>query len=127
MSSKLHEELLDKIGGMSVIELSDFVKAFEDKFSVSATMPVAAGVAASTGEASEAVEEKSEFKVTLEQPGEKKIDNIKALRKVTTLGLSEAKAAVENAPTVLAEAVPKEEAQKMKEALEAVGAKVSLS
>lgn len=120
------EDLIKEIGNMSVLELSELVKAFEEAFGVSAAMPVAAAPAAG-GQAAAPAEEKSEFKVTLEEGGAEKIKAIKALRQVTSLGLSEAKKAVDEAPTVIAEAASKEDAQKMKEALEAAGAKVKLS
>lgn len=128
MASKSFDKLIDEIGSMSVLEVADFVKALEDKFGVSAAMPVAAAPAAGAagGEAA-AAEEKTEFKVTLQEAGSEKIKAIKALRSVTSLSLSDAKKAVEDAPTVVGESVPKEDANKMKEALEAAGAKVQLS
>lgn len=119
-------KLIEEIGSMSVLELANLVKALEEAFGVSAAMPVAAAAVADAGEAVVA-EVKSEFKVTLKEAGDKKIDVIKALRKVTTLNLSDAKKAVEEAPTVIGEAVSKDDAQKMKTELEAAGAKVELS
>lgn len=119
-------KLIEEIGSMSVLELANLVKALEEAFGVSAAMQVVAAPAAVAGEAA-AVEVKSEFKVTLKDVGEKKIDVIKALRKVTTLNLSDAKKAVDEAPTVIGESVAKEDAQKMKTELEAAGAKVELS
>lgn len=127
MAGKSYEKLIDQIGEMSVIELAEMVKALEDKFGVSAAPVAAAPIAGAAAPAAAAAEEKSEYKVTLKEGGSEKIKVIKALRQVTTLGLGEAKKAVEEAPTVLAEAAPKEEAQKMKETLEAAGAKVELS
>jgi len=128
MASNSFDKLIEEIGKMSVLDLADFVKALEEKFGVSAAMPVAAAPAAQGGaEAAAEKEEKSEYKVTLKAPGEKKIDNIKALRKVTQLSLSDAKKAVEEAPSVIGEAVPAEDAMKMKKELEAVGATVELS
>jgi large subunit ribosomal protein L7/L12 len=124
--AKSMEKLIDEIGGMSVLELSDFIKAIEEKFGVSAAMPMASMPAAGAA-APAAAEEKSEFKVTLEDGGPEKIKSIKALRSVTTLGLTEAKAMVENTPAVIAEAASKDDAKKIKEALEAAGAKVKLS
>jgi large subunit ribosomal protein L7/L12 len=125
MAAKNFETMLDTIGNMSVIELADFVKAIEDKFGVSAAMPMMAAPAAADAAPKE---EKTEFKVTLTNSGDKKIEVIKALRKVVpNLGLTEAKALAEGTPSVVAEAAPKEEAQKMKEALEAAGAKVELA
>lgn len=126
MASKSFDKLIEEIGGMTVLDLADFVKALEEKFGVSAAMPtMAAGAAPVAAEASK--EEKTEYKVTLTAAGDKKIDAIKALRKVTTLGLAEAKAAVEGAPTVIGEAVAKADAQNMKKELEAAGAKVELA
>jgi len=127
MASKSHDKLIEEISNMTVLEVADLVKALEDKFGVSAAMPVAAAPAAGGAEAPAAAEEKAEFKVTLQDFGAKKIEVIKALKKITGWGLTEAKKAVEEAPKVIAEAAPKEEANKMKEALEAAGAKVELS
>lgn len=124
--AKAYEKMVDEIAQMSVMEVAELVKALEEKFGVSAAMPVAAAPAAGA-EVAEKAEEKSEYKVTLKEAGPEKIKNIKALRSVTTLALTEAKKAVEEAPTVIAEAAPKADAMKMKEALEAVGAKVELS
>ena len=121
------EQLLQDIGGMSVLELAELVKALETKFGVSAAMPVAAGPAAAPEAGAKKDEEKSEFKVELIEPGAEKIKAIKALRSVTTLGLTEAKKAVEDVPSVIAEAASKEDAKKIQEAFEAIGAKVKLS
>jgi large subunit ribosomal protein L7/L12 len=122
------EQLLETIGGMTLTELADFVKSLQDKFGVSADMPMAGAAAApAAGAQAAAAEEKTSFKVTLDTSGPEKIKTIKALRTVTTLGLSEAKTAVEGAPTVIAESASKEDAQKMKKALEEAGAKVTLS
>jgi large subunit ribosomal protein L7/L12 len=122
--------MIQEIGNMSVLELSELVKGLEDAFGVSAAMPVAvAGAAAPAADAGAAKsEEKSEYKVTLKDGGPEKIKTIKALRQVLpNLNLSDAKAAAENAPTVLAESAPKADAMKIKQELEAVGAKVELS
>ncbi len=127
MASKSFDKLIDEIGSMSVLEVADFVKALEEKFGVSAAMPVAAAPAAGAAGGETAAEEKTEFKVTLQEAGSEKIKAIKALRSVTSLSLSDAKKAVEDAPTVVGESVAKEDANKMKEALEAAGAKVQLS
>ncbi len=127
MAEKSIDKLVEEIGNMSVIQVADLVKALEDKFGVSAAMPVAAAAPAAGAEAPAAAEEKSEYKVTLKEAGPEKIKNIKALRQVTELTLTDAKKAVEEAPTVIAEAASKEDAKKMKETLEAVGAKVELS
>lgn len=119
-----HEKLIEEIGKMSVVELAGLVKELEEKFGVSAAMPTAAAAPVAQEAAQE---EKSEYKVTLKEAGPEKIKNIKALRSVTTLSMMEAKKAIEDAPTVIAEAASKEDAKKMKEALEAAGAKVELS
>lgn len=123
------EQLLTEIGNMTVLELAELVKALETKFGVSAAMPMMAGGAAAAAPEAGAKkeEEKSEYKVELSDGGPDKIKTIKALRSVTTLGLTEAKKAVEEAPSVIAEAASKDDAKKMKEALEAAGAKVKLS
>ena len=119
-----HEELLDTIGSMTVLELSEFVDAFKDKFNVTA---VAAPVAMPGGapEAA-AVEEKEEFDVVLEGIGDKKIQVIKVVRELTGLGLKEAKELVDGAPGTVKEAATKEEAEEMKAKLEDVGAAVAL-
>ena len=123
------EQLINDIGNMTVLELAELVKALEEKFGVSAAMPMAAAAAPSAGADAGAKkeEEKSEYKVELIDGGADKIKTIKALRQVTTLGLTEAKKAVEEAPSVLAEAASKDDAKKMKETFEAAGAKVKLS
>ncbi len=119
MASKSFDKLIDEIGSMSVLEVADFVKALEEKFGVSAAMPVAAAPAAGAAGGETAAEEKTEFKVTLQEAGSEKIKAIKALRSVTSLSLSDAKKAVEDAPTVVGESVAKEDANKMKEAMSA--------
>ena len=125
MATKSYDKMLDEIGNMSVIELADLVKALEEKFGVSAAMPAAA---APVVEAAPVAEEKSAYKVTLQAGGAEKIKTIKALRQVVTgLSLSDAKRAVEEAPTVLVESSPKEDAEKIKKELEAIGAKVELA
>ena len=121
------EELLDVFEEMTLLELSEFVKQFEDKFEVTAAAPVA--VAAGRGRAApaEAVEEQSEFDVVLEGAGDKKIQVIKVVREVVSgLGLKEAKELVEAAPKPLLEKVTKDEAEAAKEKLEAAGAMVSV-
>ena len=124
------EELLDTIGGMTVLELSEFVKAFEDKFGVTAAAPMAAaGPAAGAsagGEAAPAEEEQDEFDVVLTAAGDKKIQVIKEVRTLTSLGLKEAKDLVDSAPKPVLEKVPKEAAEKAKEKLEAAGGSVEL-
>ena len=128
MATKSYEKMLDEIGTMTVIELADFVKALEDKFGVAAAMPVAAVGGAVAAEAAPAAEEKSAYKVTLKEGGAEKIKTIKALRSVVQgLSLSDAKKAVEEVPSVLLESAPKEDAEKIKKELEAVGAKVELA
>ena len=122
MASK-HEHLIEEIGKMSVIDLAQFVKDLQERFGVTAMAAVAAPAA---GAAAPAAEEKNEFKVTLKEAGAEAIKVIKALRTVTTLSLGDAKKAVESAPFVVSEATPKEDAQKIKKALEAAGAKVEI-
>ena len=119
-----HEEFINAIKGMTVIELMDLVKALEAEFGVSAAAPVAAAGAAPA--AAEAVEEKTEFDVVLKDAGSEKIKVIKEVRAITGLGLKEAKEAVEGTPKTLKEAVSKEDAQKIKEQLEKVGAVVEI-
>lgn len=124
----MSQELVKEIGKLTVIELAELVKTLEDEFGVSAAAPVAAVAAApAAGDAGAAAEEKTEFKVTLKDFGAEKIKVIKALRSVTSLALKEAKDVVEAAPSVIAEAAPKEEAEKMKQALAEAGATVELS
>ena len=119
------EELLESIGGMTVLELSEFVDAFKDKFNVTAmAAPVAMAGAAAGGEA--VAEEKDEFDVVLEGIGDKKIQVIKVVRELTGLGLKEAKEVVDSAPSTVKEAATKAEAEEMKAKLEAVGAAVAL-
>ena len=116
------EDVLEYISGLSVLELSELVKEFEEKFGVSAQPVMMAGGA---GPAEE-VEEQTEFDVVLTDAGAKKINAIKVVRAITGLGLKEAKAAVENAPTVLKEAVSKEEAEELKKQIEEAGASCEL-
>ncbi len=122
------DELLDAFKEMTLLELSEFVKQFEDTFGVTAAAPVVAaapGAGAGAG-AAEAVEEQDEFDVVLEGAGEKKINVIKEVRALTSLGLKEAKDLVESAPKAVLEKVNKETAEKAKESLEGAGASVSL-
>jgi large subunit ribosomal protein L7/L12 len=120
-------DLLDAFKEMTLIELSEFVKQFEDTFDVKAAAPVAVGVAAGPGAAAaEAPEEQDEFDVVLESDGGKKIQVIKVVRELTGLGLKEAKDVVEAAPKAVLEKVNKESADKAKAKLEAEGAKVTL-
>ena len=119
------EELLETIGNMTVLELSEFVDAFKDKFNVTAAVaPVAVTGPGAPG--AEVVEEKDEFDVVLEGIGDKKIQVIKVVREVTSLGLKEAKAVVDEAPSTVKEALSKAEAEEIKGKLEAVGATVAL-
>ena len=123
------DELLEAFKEMTLIELSEFVKQFEETFEVTAAAPVAVAAAPAAGGAAggaEAAEEKDEFDVVLEEAGEKKIQVIKEVRTLTNLGLKEAKDLVEGAPKPVLEKVNKEAAEKAKEALEAAGAKVSV-
>jgi large subunit ribosomal protein L7/L12 len=122
------DELLDAFKDLTLIELSEFVKKFEETFDVTAAAPVAAAAPAAAGPAAEAPEEKDEFNVVLEAAGDKKIQVIKVVRElVSGLGLKEAKDLVESAPKPILEAVPKDAAEAAKAKLEDAGAKVSLS
>jgi large subunit ribosomal protein L7/L12 len=118
------EEILESIANLSVLELSELLKAFEEKFGVTAAAPAAA--AAAPAAAAEAAEEQDEFDVILIAAGEKKINVIKEVRTLTSLGLKEAKELVDNAPKPVLEKASKEDANKAKEALEAAGASVEL-
>jgi large subunit ribosomal protein L7/L12 len=123
------DDLLDAFKEMTLIELSEFVKQFEETFDVKAAAPVAvaaAGPAAPGGGAAEEVEEKDEFDVVLEAAGDKKIQVIKEVRTLTSLGLKEAKDLVDGAPKPVLEKVNKEAAEKAKAALEGAGASVSV-
>ena len=120
------QEIVDRIGTMTILEINELVKAIETKYEVSAAAPVAvAGPAAAV--AAPVVEEKDAFTVTLKDAGPEKIKVIKEIRAITALGLKEAKELVEGAPKVVKEEVPKADAEAMKKQLEAVGAKVELS
>jgi len=128
MAKLSNEDLLAAFEEMTLLELSEFVKLFEEKFDVEAAAPAAAVVAAPAGGGAEAEaeEEKDEFDVVLESAGDKKIQVIKEVRGLTSLGLKEAKDLVDNAPKALLEGVNKENADKAKEALEGAGATVTL-
>ena len=120
-----NEEILDAIGNKSVLELADLIDAFKTKFNVTvAAAPVGGGAGA--GAAAPAVEEKTEFAVVLKVGGAKKIQVIKVVREITSLGLKEAKDAVDNAPTVVKEGISKAEAEEIKKKLEDQGAEVEL-
>ncbi|GIM67880.1 50S ribosomal protein L7/L12 [Planomonospora venezuelensis] len=122
------DELLDAFKEMTLIELSEFVKQFEDTFGVTAAAPVAVAAAPAAGGAAggDAAEEKTDFEVVLEAAGDKKINVIKEVRALTSLGLKEAKDLVEAAPKTILENVDKAAADKAKEALEAAGATVTV-
>ena len=119
MAKYTNDELLEAFGEMTLVELSEFVKAFEEKFDVEAAAPVA-------GAAAPAEEEKDEFDVILSAVGDKKIQVIKAVRAITSLGLAEAKALVDGAPKAVLEKAKKEDAEKAKAQLEEAGASVEL-
>ena len=129
MAKLTNEELLDAFKEMTLIELSEFVKLFEDTFGVTAAAPVAVAAAAPAAggeEAAAEAEEKDSFDVILTSGGEKKIQVIKEVRALTSLGLKEAKDLVEGAPKPVLEGVKKDVAEKAKEQLEAAGASVEL-
>jgi large subunit ribosomal protein L7/L12 len=126
MATKISsEELLENFESMTVLELSEFLKAFEEKFDVTAAAPVAAVAVAGGGDAG-ASEEQTEFDVMLIAAGDKKIQVIKEVRSLTSLGLKEAKAVVDDAPSAVLEGVDAGTANKAKEALEGAGAMVEL-
>ena len=121
------DEILDAIGNMTVIELADMVEAFKEKFNVTvAAAPVAAAPGAAGGDAAGEVEEKTEFTVVLKDIGSKKIQVIKAVREMTSLGLKEAKELVDSAPSNVKEDIGKDEAEGIKQKLEEQGATVEL-
>ena len=120
------EELLEQFKGLTLIELSEFVKAFEETFEVTAAAPVAVAGVAGPAAAAEEVEEQTAFDVVLEAAGEKKIQVIKVVRELTSLGLGEAKAVVDGAPKAVLEGATKEAADKAKAALEEAGATVNI-
>ena len=121
------EEILDSIAGMTVLELSELLKEFEDKFGVTAAAPAAAAAApGGGGEAAPVEEEKDEFDVILTGAGDKKIQVIKEVRALTSLGLKEAKDLVDGAPKAVLERATKDDAEKAKAQLEAAGASVEL-
>ena len=124
MAKYTNDELLEAFGEMTLVELSEFVKAFEEKFDVEAAAPAAVAVAA-PGAAAPAEEEKDEFDI-LSAVGDKKIQVIKAVRAITSLGLAEAKALVDGAPKAVLEKAKKEDAEKAKSQLEEAGATVEL-
>ena len=120
------DDILNAIAEMSVMDVVELVQSMEDKFGVSAAAAVAAAPAAAAGEAADAAEEQTEFDVMLTGPGEKKVNAIKAVRAITGLGLKEAKALVDEAPSAIKEGVSKDEAEEFKKQLEEAGASVEL-
>jgi len=121
-----HQEILDKIGSMTVLELSQLIKDMEEKFGVSAAAAVAVAAPAAGGAAAAATEEKTEFTVMLVAAGENKVNTIKAVREVTGLGLKEAKDLVDGAPKPIKEGVNKADAESIKKKMEEAGAKVEV-
>jgi large subunit ribosomal protein L7/L12 len=126
MAKAKKEDLLEAIGEMSVMELAEFVEAFKEKFGVTAVAAAPVAAAGGAGGAAEAEEEKDEFDVVLKEIGSKKIQVIKVIREVTSLGLKEAKDVVDGAPSTVREAVQKDEAEQIKAKLEEQGATVEL-
>ncbi|MGJ9425823.1 50S ribosomal protein L7/L12 [Nesterenkonia halotolerans] len=126
MAKMSNDELIEQFKEMSLIELSEFVKVFEETFDVTAAAPVAAAAAPAGGGDAEEAEEQTEFDVVLESAGEKKIGVIKEVRGLTSLGLKEAKDLVDGAPKAVLEGVDKDTAEKAKETLEGAGATVTL-
>jgi large subunit ribosomal protein L7/L12 len=129
MATLTQEQILDAIGAMTLVEVSEFIKKFEDKFGVTAAAPVAVAAAAPAAAAAAAApveEEQTEFAAVLAEVGPNKIPVIKVVRELTGLGLKEAKDLVDAAPKPVKEGVSKEEAEKIKAALEEQGAKVEI-
>jgi len=126
MAKLTTDQLIDAFKELTLVELSEFVKAFEETFEVTAAAPVAAAAAPAGGDAGEAAEVKDSFDVVLESVGDKKIQVIKEVRSLTSLGLGEAKALVDEAPKTVLEGAKTDDANKAKEALEAAGATVTL-
>ncbi|MFQ6007843.1 MAG: 50S ribosomal protein L7/L12 [Candidatus Zixiibacteriota bacterium] len=131
MANPVVEEIVDKIASLSAMDLADLSKAIQDKFGVTAAMPVAAmtpgmGMGGSDSGAAGAVEEKTEFDIVLNSAGDKKIQVIKVVRELTSLGLKEAKELVESAPAKVKEGLSKDDAEKAKSKLEEVGASVEI-
>ncbi len=126
MAELNQKDVVDYIKGMSVLEVSEMVKTLEDELGVQAAAAVPVAMVAVPGVGSEAAEEKTEFHVILTAIGDKKINVIKAVREVTSLGLKEAKDLVEAAPKAIKEGIPKDEAEEVKKKFEAAGAQVEL-
>ncbi|OLS02152.1 50S ribosomal protein L7/L12 [Tissierella creatinophila] len=126
MANEKVTNLMEEVKNLTVLELSELVKALEEEFGVSASAPMAAAAPAAAGEAAPAAAEKSEFDVMLASAGDQKIKVIKVVREITGLGLKDAKELVDNAPKAVKEGVSKEEAEEMKTKLEEVGASIEL-
>ena len=129
MAAMTHDDILEAIDKMTVLELSEFIKRFEERYGVTAAAPIAVAAApagAATAAATEAVEEQTEFAAILTEIGPNKIPVIKVVRELTGLGLKEAKDVVDAFPRAVKEGVAREEAEKIKAALEEVGAKVEI-
>ena len=126
MSKVTAEQIIDSVSQMTLLEVAGLVKAMEEKFGVSAAAPVAVAAAGGAAAGAAPAEEQTEFDVILAEGGDKKINVIKEIRAITSLGLKEAKDLVEGAPKTVKEAVSKDEAAKIKEKLEAAGAKVQI-
>jgi large subunit ribosomal protein L7/L12 len=119
-------ELIDQIDKLTVLELAELVKSLEEKYGVSAAAPVAVAAAPAAGGAAAPAAEQTEFDVILSEVGAEKIKVIKAVREVTSLGLTEAKSFVESAPKAIKEGIPKDEAEAIKKKIEEAGAKVTI-
>ncbi len=126
MADVTQEQVVEYIKGISVLQLSELVKTLEEELGVSAAMPMAVAGAAAPGAVAEAPEEQTEFTVTLTEVGAKKINVIKTVREVTSLGLKEAKDLVESAPVAVKEGIPKDEADAIAKKFEDVGAKAEV-
>ena len=126
MATLTNEELVQAIGGKTVLELCDLIKAIEDKFGVKAAAPVAMAAAPAAGSAAAPAEEQTEFSVILKDSGAKKIQVIKVVRAITGLGLKEAKDLVEGAPKAVKEGIPKAEAETIKKQIEENGGAVEI-
>ena len=126
MATLTQDQLLDQIGAMTLVEVAEFIKKFEEKFGVTAAAPAAAAAAPAAAAPVEAVEEQTEFTAILAEIGPNKIPVIKVVRELTGLGLKEAKDLVDQSPNPVKEGVARDEAEKIKAALEAQGAKVEI-
>jgi len=126
VANEVIDEIVEKISGLTAMDLADLSKAIQDKFGVTAAAPMAMMAGMVPGVAAEAAEEQTEFNVVLNAVGDKKIQVIKVVRQLTSLGLKEAKDLVESAPCNVKEAIPKEEAEDAKAKLEEVGAQVEV-